>query len=119
VIELQWESTSGRSDIAQIIVRPSRVNDVLAVLHGGPSGGHLGVNKTLSKIRQRYCWLQARNDVEKLCWHCDACATNRGQMHQYNVRVSFERIAIDLAGPFSRLTQGNRYLLIPMDYFTK
>jgi hypothetical protein len=41
------------------------VNDVLAELHGEPSGGHVGVNKTLVKVWQRYYWLQARNNIEK------------------------------------------------------
>jgi transposase InsO family protein len=40
-------------------------------------------------------------------------------MQQYNVGAPFERIAIDVAGPFPRSDQGNRYLLIAMDYFTK
>jgi hypothetical protein len=40
-------------------------------------------------------------------------------MHQYNVGAPFERIAIDVAGPFPRSDQENRHLLIAMDYFTK
>jgi hypothetical protein len=40
-------------------------------------------------------------------------------MHQYNVGAPFERIAIDVVGPFSRIDQGNRYLLIAKYYFTK
>jgi hypothetical protein len=40
-------------------------------------------------------------------------------MHQYNVGAPFKRTAIDVAGPFPRSNQGNRYLLIAMDYFTK
>jgi hypothetical protein len=40
-------------------------------------------------------------------------------MHQYNNRVPLERIAVDVAGPFPLRDQGNRYLLITMDYFTK
>jgi hypothetical protein len=40
-------------------------------------------------------------------------------MHQYNLGAPFERIAIDVGGPFPRSGQGNRYLLIAMDYFTK
>jgi hypothetical protein len=40
-------------------------------------------------------------------------------MHQYNVGAPFERVAIDIAGPFPRSDRGNRYLLIIMDYFTK
>jgi hypothetical protein len=31
----------------------------------------------------------------------------------------FERIAIDVVGPFPKSSQGNRYLLVAMDYFTK
>jgi hypothetical protein len=31
----------------------------------------------------------------------------------------FERIAIDIAGPFPESESENRYLLIAMDYFTK
>jgi hypothetical protein len=40
-------------------------------------------------------------------------------MPQYNVGAPFERIAIDVAVPFPLSSQGNRYLLIAMDYFTK
>jgi hypothetical protein len=36
-----------------------------------PSGGHLDVNNTLDKVRQRYYWLKVRNDVENWCRQCD------------------------------------------------
>jgi hypothetical protein len=56
----------------------------------------------------------------------DTCAASRGprtrkwgQMHQYNAGAPFERIAIHVAGPFPLSDQGNWYLLIAMDYFTK
>jgi hypothetical protein len=54
-LERHWGSADGRSKIAQIVLRRSRVNDMLTELHGGPAGGHLGVNKTLDNVRQRYC----------------------------------------------------------------
>jgi hypothetical protein len=89
------------------------------------SGGHLGVNKTLNKVRQRYYWLPARNDAEKCCWLCDTCAAscnlwtrNWGKMHWYNIEAPFERIAIYIAEPFPWSDQGNWYLLMAMDYFT-
>jgi hypothetical protein len=40
-------------------------------------------------------------------------------MQKYNVGAAFERTAIDIAGPFPKSESGNRYLLIPMDYFNK
>jgi hypothetical protein len=59
----------------------------------------------------------------QMCYICAACrgprTRHRGQMHQYNVGAPFERITIDVAGPFPQGDRGNRYLLIAMDYFTK
>jgi hypothetical protein len=54
ILERNWESANDRSKIAQIVVPRSRVKDVLTELHDGPSGGQLGVNKTLHKVRQRF-----------------------------------------------------------------
>jgi hypothetical protein len=49
ILERNWESANGRSQIAQKVLPRSKVEDVLADLYGGPSGGHLGVNKNLEK----------------------------------------------------------------------
>jgi hypothetical protein len=65
ILECHWESTDRESKISQIFLPQSRVNDMLTKQPGGPSGGHLGVNRTLDKVWQRYYWLQARDDVEK------------------------------------------------------
>jgi hypothetical protein len=40
-------------------------------------------------------------------------------MHQHNVGTPFEKIAIDIAGPFPESDRGNRYHLAAKDYFTK
>jgi hypothetical protein len=50
ILERNWEYAKGRFKIAQIVVPRSRGKDVLTELHDGPSGGHLGVNKTLIKF---------------------------------------------------------------------
>jgi hypothetical protein len=92
ILERNWESANGRSTMAQIALPRSRVKDVLTELHDELSGGHLGINKTLNKVRQRFYWQQARGDIERWCRLCDICAAshgpwtrNWGQMHQYNV----------------------------------
>ena len=40
-------------------------------------------------------------------------------MRQYNVVLPFERIAVDIAGPFPVTDDGNRYIMVVDDYFTK
>lgn len=41
----------------------------------------------------------------------------RALMKQYNVRSSFERLALQISGPYSE--HGNKNILAAMDYFTK
>jgi hypothetical protein len=100
------------------------MDDVLNEPYCGLSGGHLGFNKTLDEVRQRYYWLQTKNDVEKWCRSATSVlpvvATEPqiwAKFHQYKVGAPIERKVIDVAGPFPRSDQGNRYLLI--DYLTK
>ena len=40
-------------------------------------------------------------------------------MHQYNVGVPSERIALDVLGPLPTSETGNKYVLLIADYFTK
>ena len=37
----------------------------------------------------------------------------------YNVGAPMERIAVDIMGPLPVTKQGNKYLLVAIDYFTK
>jgi hypothetical protein len=126
VLESHWESADGKTKTAQTFISRGKVKEELAEMHGGPSREHLGVNKTLDKVRQRCYWRYLKSDVEMWCQQCDTCEASRGPrtrspglMHQYNVGAPFERIAIDIAGPFPESDRGSRYLLVAMDYFTK
>jgi hypothetical protein len=78
MVERQWESADGWLKVAQIILFWRRVNDMLTKVHGRWSRCHLGVNKMLNKVCQRYYWLQTRNDVEKWCQQCDTSAARHG-----------------------------------------
>lgn len=51
ILEQHW---SPPRDAAQIVLPQCKVKEVLAKLYGELSGEHLGVNKTLDKVRQRY-----------------------------------------------------------------
>jgi RNase H-like domain found in reverse transcriptase/Reverse transcriptase (RNA-dependent DNA polymerase)/Integrase zinc binding domain/Integrase core domain/gag-polyprotein putative aspartyl protease len=126
VLKRVWESPDGKLKILQVIVPKSRISEVLKEVHNGVSGGHLGINKTVAKIRERFYWLRCRMDVLDWCHRCNDCAQSkgpktrsRGRMRQYNVGAPFERIAIDVAGPFPTSDQGNKYILVATDYFSK
>ncbi|UYV74989.1 K02A2.6-like [Cordylochernes scorpioides] len=121
-----WESADGKSRIMQLVVPKVQVPNVLREIHGGVSGAHFGINKMLKKVRERFYWVYYHEDVERWCKECDRCAASkgpktrsRGVMREYNMGAPFERIAIDVIGPFPVTEGGNRYILVAMDYFTK
>lgn len=122
----EWESPDGKERILQLVIPKKYIPIILEELHGGTSGGHLGINKTLNKVRERFYWVRCKEDVEDWCKKCKTCfaangphRTTRSRMKQYNVGSPFERIAIDVAGPFPESDRGNKYAMVVMDYFSK
>ncbi|GFW91882.1 retrovirus-related Pol polyprotein from transposon 412 [Trichonephila clavipes] len=58
--------------------------------------------------------------------NCDPCAVRksprkckRGRLQLYNVRAPFERIAFDILGPIQRSSDGNKNILVVINYYTK
>ena len=47
ILYRRWESENGRKDKLQVVVPKSLQRTVLQLLHNSPSGGHLGITKTL------------------------------------------------------------------------
>ena len=122
----KWESEDGQTITWQIVIPDKLKASVLQQLHDSVTGKHLGVKKTLSKVRHRYLWYGVRKYVEYWCKKCDICDSRKSSpvkpkapMRQYNVGAPLERIAIDVMSPLPTSTVGNKYILVIGDYFTK
>ena len=121
-----WETPAGDSTIWQLLLPKALRSEALYQLHNTTTSGHLGISKTLGRVRERYYWIGCRQDVQRWCRACDICASRNGPqkkkkapMAQYNVGAPMERIAADVLGPLPTSDSGNKYLLIVADYFTK
>ena len=86
----------------------------------------MGVRKTLSKIRQQYYWPGLQKDVRHYIRGCEICTksksstkTKRAPMKTLGAGIPIERIALDIVGELPRTENGNRYILVICDYFTK
>ena len=125
VLYRRWIPKSLQREQLQLIT-PKLVRDkILYQLHSARAGGHLGVKRTLMKIRQRFFWPRCKRDVERWCQQCDACARvkpgpgYRAKLHQVPVRNKLDRVAIDILGELPETEQGNKYIVVISDYFTK
>ena len=122
----RWESEKGDQITWQMVIPKSLKEKVLRNLHATKTAGHLGVKKTEARIRERFYWPGYRTDVQEWCRVCDHCASKKGPhrtprapMQIFNVGTPMERVAVDKTGPLTETYEGNRYILVICDYFTK
>ena len=121
-----WETPCGDAVVKQLVIPKLLQKRVLQELHGSVTVGHFGIAKTLGRVRQRFFWVNCREDVQEWCRNCDLCAEKRGPprrprapMRQYLVGAPMERLALDILGPLPTSNLGNKYILIVADYFSK
>lgn len=124
VLKRRWESVNGKSERLQIVVPRSKRKEILQEYHNNYSGGHLGINKTIDKIRRQFYWCDLSSDVKDWIQSCEVCQKVKarksiGHLQVHNVGQPWERVAIDVAGPFPRSHNGSKYILVVMDYFSK
>ena len=72
-----FESQDGASSHLQWVVPEKLQKEVLIELHSGELSGHLGKEKTLSLLKERFYWPGHWNDVRKWCNTCSTCATRK------------------------------------------
>ncbi|KAF0707045.1 Transposon Ty3-I Gag-Pol polyprotein, partial [Aphis craccivora] len=90
-------------------------------------GGHLSVDKTISRIVQDYWFVGLRRYVKlhiRMCMECLMTKRPRGRqpglLHPIPPgRRPFEVVHADHVGPFVTSTEGNRYILVLVDNLTK
>ena len=118
-------SNSGENE-NQIVLPSSLRKTAFVLLHETATSGHLGQQKTYTRIKQRFYWYHCKEDIEYWCRACDVCASRKqpyrkakAPMKQYNVGYPLERIAIDIMGPLPITSNKARYLLVVSCYFTK
>ena len=123
----QWVDPCQPSVITLKLLVPARLRkDILQLCHDSTLAGHLGIRKTLSRIRRRFHWPGLKRDVKVHIEACPTCALSklpakryRAAMADFRVGAPMDRLGIDILGPLPQTTQGNRCLLVIVDYFTR
>ena len=110
----------------QLIVPQPLRSDIMKEAHEGISGGHLGQEKTLHRIKQRFYWPGYFNDVRNWCASCCSCTTRKtpapsrhAPMGTITAGYPMQIVAADLLGPLPESENGNSYILVVADYFTR
>ena len=105
------------------VVAPREIRaKILRSLHNSPTGAHLGRIKTINCVRYRFYWPGYKKDVINWCRRWDTCAQTKRQKAksaQVPVAGPMEWVAVDIMGPVPQTDNGNLYILVLGDYFSK
>jgi hypothetical protein len=110
---------------SQVIVPFSERRNILQQCHDARTSGHLGLNKTLERVRERFYWTGLQNNVRSYVLGCPQCrkrknrAAGKSYMQLDQTGLPIERVATDIMGPLPETTDGHKYILVVSDYFTK
>ena len=100
--------------------------EIFQSLHGRPFGGHRGINKVLESLRSRFYWPGMKKDVLRWVAQCATCQQLKDplprkhtELQPMPVSAPLDRIQLDIVGPLPTTQNGNNYILVLCDYFTK
>lgn len=111
-------------ELKVVVVPRAFRRNVLILAHD--RHGHLGTKKVRALMDSRVTWPGIGADVTEWCESCAVCQKEKRSgvrkipMQRVPVVVQpFEKVAIDLVGPFERSPQGFRVVLTMMDLATR
>lgn len=111
----------------KIVVPTANRPQILRMYHDSETAAHFGFFKTFGRIAELYYWPKMRDTISHYIRSCKICASCKadnlpqaGLMGNYrNINFPFQLISADLLGPYPRSRNGNQYLLVVVDWFTK
>ena len=103
----------------QIVVPKVYQCEILILAHDSSMGGHLGINKTYSKITKHFYWPQIWRCVAEFRKTCHTCKMVGKPNRKIPVAPlkpipAFRKVIIDCVDPLPKTKSRNQYLLTIM-----
>jgi alpha-L-fucosidase len=107
--------------------RVAKITELETILHNGhssPQAGHFNANATYHRLHPLYYWPRMYKSIENYIQQCDVCQ-RRGKpkrtdpLHPIPVREIFDMWGIDIVGPLPETENGNKYIIVAVEYLTK
>ena len=110
-----------------IVVVPKALREeVMRMCHDATSAAHQGRKRTQDRLNKSFFWFRCTKDIKNHIEACSPCARNGvdGKKPKYphaadHAGIPMERIHMDFVGPLPKTEEGNEYVLVIVDNFTK
>ena len=119
-----YQTSLSSAEHTQIVIPGSLKSIVLNQLRN--QSGHLGVQKPLGKVKERYYWPGYEADVVAWIQECRQCQkkklphqSQQAPLDTITSNYPFEKLSWDIMGPLPLSYTGNRYIVMITDLFSK
>ena len=107
----------------RIVLPATMKKQVLVKAHEG----HPGIVRMKRQLRKSYWWPGQDRDIEQFCKHCNGCQRSDKSVPPINVKPTtvpvptkpWQKLAIDITGPFLIAPQHSKFIVVLMDYHSK
>ena len=123
----RWKETAlyRKSRMKKVkVLQRYQIIPLLYTLHEELTGAYNSTERIFRQVQERYYWPKMYEDIRGYIQTYDACQ-QRGNskanniLHSIELKVSFQRIGINIVGLLTIMKKENRYIVIAIDYFIK
>lgn len=128
-IRIEAKHTASLTDIPvwKMWVPTTQRKQILEREHSLPEGAHDGIKKTLERIRRLHYWPKMTIDVHDFVVNCIICKQSKAPNQCARPPLGkltiperpWQKIYIDLLGPYLRSSNGKTTIFIILDHLTK
>jgi hypothetical protein len=95
--------------------------------HDAPTGGHVGIAKTVDALSRSYYWPNMQQEVKDYITTCLACQSNKARsQRQHGLAQAikspprrWDQVTMDLITQLPRTTEGNDAIVVVVDKYSK
>lgn len=112
--------------ITQLVLPKQISKNLINQIHSSLFNGHLGKNKTTSKITERFYRPFLKEDIKKCVKECEVCQKTKKTQPERRAELMYltpcrpnQIVTTDITGPFKTTSRGNTDIQVVVDSFTK
>ncbi|UYV67118.1 hypothetical protein LAZ67_4003958, partial [Cordylochernes scorpioides] len=110
-----------------LVVPEKKKREIMKEYHNHMSNGHLGVARTMYRIKSKYFWPSMLKDVSEFVKTCHLCQSRKGSNQLPSgllqpippANFPFERIGIDFVAPLPSTKNRKKWIIVLTDYYTR
>ncbi len=122
---LRYTAKKGRqAGVPRKVVLEGEARDLIEKCH--KEEGHFRQNKVQEKLAMRFYWLGMTADIAEVLRRCEECQRQipikkgAATLHPVAVKSTvFAQVGVDLVGPLTETSSGNKYIICICDYLSK